>query len=111
MAALRGAGILTDITRVGVVIDSSMSEPYLVSAGVLSVNWLARRALLDFDSVEIISADEVDVEKFYVQLRNDTDAERRQRYKTMQCRVRQALELRHNTIHNLEAVFGEVVRV
>jgi hypothetical protein len=111
MAAIGARGVLTGVKRVVAAIDQTMTEPFVIEDETVTVNWLARRSFSDFDSVEIIGADEIDVEKFYVQLRNDADAERRQRYRTMQCRVRRALELRHNTIHNLEAVFGEVVRV
>jgi hypothetical protein len=111
VAALGGHNIITGIEFVTATIDRSTSEPHVASDGALNGNWLARRSLFDFDSVEILDADEIDVQKFCVQVRNDTDLERKRRYRTMQCRVSNRLELRENTIRNLSAAFGKVVRV
>jgi hypothetical protein len=111
MAVVGATHTLARIRRVLVVLDTSMIEPHVAKDGVLTANWLLRGSLFDFDSVEFVDAAEIDIDKFCVQVRNDTDLERKRRYKTMQCRVSNRLELRENTIRNLSAAFGEVVRV
>jgi HEAT repeat protein len=111
VAVTGGAGMVTGVKQVVAVIDQAMTDPHVLRDGTLIANWLLHRSLFDFDSVEIVKAKEIDVEKFCVQVRNDTDLERRKRCKTMECRIRAGLELRENTIRNLRAVFGAVVRV
>ncbi len=55
------------------VLDRDMQEEQVEQDGALRVNWLARRALFDFDRVEIVRAADQDVERFAVQVGNDTD--------------------------------------
>ncbi len=79
-------------------------------AGLLRVNWLARRALFDFDWVEIVRATDKDVEQFAMQVGNDTDPLRRPRYAHMRCIVNPACGLSENTLRILENTFGQVQR-
>ncbi|MFC1974834.1 hypothetical protein ACFLXQ_00370 [Chloroflexota bacterium] len=74
----------------------------------LRVNWLMRRKLFDFDWVEIIQATDEDVERFAVQVGNDTDPMQARRYKGMHCFVSPTCNLSENTMRILRRMFGEV---
>ncbi len=74
----------------------------------LEINWLAYRSLFDFDRVEIIQADDETVERFAVQVGNDTDPFRRPRYRTMGCVVRPRCRLSENSLRILQHTFGQV---
>jgi len=52
---------------------------------VLRGNWLKRRALFDFDLVEVVSAADSEVERFCIQVASETDPARRSRYKCAPC--------------------------
>lgn len=77
--------------------------------GDLHVNWLERRHIFDFDQVQILHATDEAVERFAVQVGNDTDSLRTPRYATMQCVVSPECHLSENTMRILERMFGEVV--
>jgi len=74
------------------------------------VNWLTRRFLFDFDEVEIIRATDEEVERFVVQVGNDTDPVRQGRYQHMPCRIGPECHLSENTMRVLGRVFGTVVQ-
>jgi hypothetical protein len=76
--------------------------------GVLRVNWLTHRKLFDFDEVEIAQATDEDVERFAVQVGNDTDPKRKPRYQKMRCVVSSECHLSENTLRILERMFGVV---
>ena len=85
-----------------------MGQELVQQNSVLRVNWLSRRALFDFDEVEIIQATDEEVERFAVQVGNDTDPLRRSRYKWMRCVVRPPCRLSENTLRILGSIFAEV---
>jgi hypothetical protein len=91
------------------VLDADMPNN-VERADPIRVNWLSRRFLFDFDEVEIVRATDEDVERFVVQVGNDTDSGRRQRYRHMPCRVRPACRLSENTRRVLASVFETVVQ-
>lgn len=74
----------------------------------LQVNWLARRVPFDFDRVEILAASDEEVERFAVQVGNDTDEIRKPGYKKMGCTVSSGCSLSENTLRILEYTFGSV---
>jgi hypothetical protein len=76
--------------------------------GVVRINWLLRRELFDFDAVEIIQACDEDVERFVMQVGNDTDPYRRSRYERLRCLVGGDCELSDNTMRILKRMFGQV---
>jgi len=76
--------------------------------GATCINWLARRELFDFHAVEIKQAKDEDVERFAVQIGNDTDPLRKSSYKTMRCTVNSASGLSENTLRILNSIFEEV---
>jgi hypothetical protein len=76
--------------------------------GLLRVNWLARRTLFDFNQVEIIQATDEDVERFAVQVGNDTDPVRQPRYAQMQCFIASQCRLSEKFLRVLQIMFGQV---
>ncbi len=93
---------------IAAVLDSHMLNEHSIRDGVLRVNWLARRTLFDFDKVEITQATDEDVERFAVQVGNDTEAIRKFRYPRMPCVVAPDCELSINTMRILQRMFGYV---
>ena len=90
------------------VLDKGMDAAYIEQDGLLRGNWLQFRSLFDCDWVEIIQATDEDVERFAVQVGNDTDLFRKPHYQTMPCLVNPKCRLSDNTLRILEHIFGEV---
>jgi len=76
--------------------------------GSLYVNWSIRRRLFDFSDVKIVHATDEDVERFAVQIGNDTDPFRRERYKQIDCSISPGCHLSANTLKILQRTFGQV---
>ena len=91
-------------------LDGGMVEEYRLENERLHVNWLILGKLFDFDAVEIINASDEAVERFAVQVGNDTDEFRQPRYKQMDCVVAADCRLSRNTMRILERMFGRVIR-
>jgi hypothetical protein len=91
-----------------VTLDNQMAGEKSTDETVLRVNWLHRRSLFDFDKVEIARATDEDVERFAVQVGNDTDPVREPYYRTMTCIILSECELSQNTIRILQKTFGQV---
>jgi len=96
--------------KIVAVLDREMAEDRVEQDGVMRVSWLRREAPFDFDRVEIGTVDEEEVERFAIQVANDTDPVRRERYGKMPCRVAQECALTENTWRILERTFGRVER-
>jgi hypothetical protein len=92
-------------------LDEEMEAKTGFDKEVMYVNWLARREIFDFDRVEIIQATDEDVERFAVQMGNDTDEERQARYEQMHCLISSGCQLSENTLRILESMFGQVEQV
>jgi hypothetical protein len=90
------------------ILDRNITTELSEEKGALRVNWLVRRTLFDFESVEIIQATDEEVERFAVQVGNDTEEVRQPRYKEMRCRVSPACALSENTKRILKRTFGQV---
>ena len=86
----------------------SKAKARTFSDDMLEVNWLKRRKLFDFDGVKIIRATDEDVERFAIQVGNDTDVTRVWKYKQMDCLVFAGSELSENTMRILRRMFGQV---
>lgn len=95
------------------VLNSRLNEELVERGGILHVNWLVRRTLFDFDAVAIARASDEAVERFAVQVGNDTDPFRRPRYRNMRCVVAANAKLSHNTLRVLRRTFGrlEVIKL
>jgi len=90
------------------VLDAGMAEEVERQNGHIRVNWLVGRRVFDFDEVEILRADDEAVERFAVQLGNDTDPQRQKRYGQMRCLVSPQSQLSENSLRILRQRFGEV---
>jgi hypothetical protein len=75
---------------------------------IVRVNWLSRRDLFDFDQIEIINASDEEVERFAIQVGNDTHPLRQPRYKEMDCLVAKDCRLSQNSLRVLQRTFGQV---
>lgn len=91
------------------ILDQNMTVRY-EKQGVryLRVSWLHQQTLFDFDAVEIIQATDEEVERFVVQVGNDTDRLRIQNYRNMKCTVVSKCQLSENTFRILYRMFGQV---
>lgn len=67
-----------EIQRVVLVLDRNMKEDMTVDGENLLVNQLRQEQLTDFDEIRIIDADDYQVERFAMQIKNDTDDMRRE---------------------------------
>jgi hypothetical protein len=93
---------------VAVLNAGSMSDTVRQQDDSVRINWLALRQPFDFDQVEIEQASDEDIERFAMQVGNDTDAYRQPRYKRMRCLVNASCELSDNTWRILRKTFGEL---
>lgn len=95
--------------KVVAVLDKSWTELYAPQGDRLRLNWLQRRSMFDFDRVEIIKAGDQEVERFAIQVGNDTDPFRRPRYLRMSCVIGPDCHLTKNTLRVLRSMFGQVI--
>ncbi|MCL4302830.1 MAG: hypothetical protein KJ077_44490 [Anaerolineae bacterium] len=93
------------------VLDNRMAAAPVQQDGTVRINWSARRELFDFDAVEIVQASDEDVERFAVQVGNDTDPSRQPHYKGMECVIRPDCQLSENSLRILRQMFGQTVGV
>ena len=93
------------------ILDQEMMAEQFRQDRNLYINWLTFRKLFDFDKVEIVKATDEDVERFAVQIGNDTDAIRQPRYKQMGCSISERCKLSQNTLRVLEKTFGQIESV
>lgn len=94
--------------KVVALLDHKINRKQLLQGRVFHVNWLKRRTSFDFDWVEIVQATDEDVERFAVQVGNDTDSIRVLRYRKMSCFVSPNCQLSENTMRILRRMFGYV---
>ncbi len=93
--------------QVVAALDQELSDHIQETDQILRVNWLTHLELFDFNTVEILDATDEEVERFAVQIGNDTDPLRKSRYGSMTCRV--STDLNPNTLRILERTFGQIV--
>jgi len=91
-----------------VVLDDETSIEQSQQDGELRVNWQQRRSLFDFDEIEIIRATDEDVERFAMQVGNDTDKVQKSRYGEMRCVVLANSQLSENSMRVLKRVFSKL---
>ncbi|MEM7345155.1 MAG: hypothetical protein AAF485_12995 [Chloroflexota bacterium] len=90
------------------LLDAGISEKVTETTDEIRINWLVERTLFDFDAVQIDNATDEDVERFLVQMGNDTDEWRVKRYPQVSCMVASTCDLSINTQRLLERQFKEV---
>jgi hypothetical protein len=107
----RGCGQSKDYVKykkVVALLDSHVTEEQIIRDGTLEVNWLTRRKIFDFDEVRIVQATDEEVERFAVQVGNDTDLLRARAYRKMSCTIGKNCELSQYTIRILGRMFGQL---
>ncbi len=104
----RSYGLLHCPAGVIARLDTKPGTLYEQEGDLLYANWSLHRTMFDFDRVEIINATDEDVERFAIQIGNDTDPIRKPRYEQMQCHINPECRLSKNTIRILESIFGSV---
>jgi hypothetical protein len=90
------------------VLNSQLAEEQFQDEAIIRVNWSVRRRLFDFDEVKIVQATDEEVERFAVQVGNDTDPVRKPGYQQMRCTVSPDCQLSENTMRILRQVFKRV---
>ncbi len=90
------------------VLDTELANEPVHANRITRLNWLTRRELFDFHAIEIVNATDEDVERFAVQVGNDTDPFRAPRYKVMQCTINPKVKLSENSVRILRRTFGTV---
>ena len=90
------------------VLDDRRTEEHRLHQNSIHVHLPARRELFDFDRVAIIHATDEQVERFAVQVGNDTDELRRDRYPQMECTIHPDCHLSANSLKILRRTFGRV---
>jgi hypothetical protein len=101
-ACKRSWGLLYIPQEVICVLDEDWSAKYEVKDNLLKVNWMLHRTTFDFDRVNIIQATDEDVERFAIQIGNDTDPLREAKYSKIQCHIDEGCQLSINTVRILE---------
>jgi hypothetical protein len=90
------------------ILDTQMTQKYILRDEVLYGNWLLHRQSFDFDEIYIRRASDEEVERFAVQVGNDTDPLQQPRYATMRCLVWPDSGLSENSLKILKRTFGRV---
>lgn len=103
-----GDQVWMGIRQVVAVLDTEMDEEPAEAAGILRINWLKRLSLFDFDRADIIAATDYDVERFCIQVANDTDEWRSRRYRNMTVTIKPSCVLSENTLMVLKSRFAKV---
>jgi hypothetical protein len=102
------ADAMFGVREVIAVLDAESSEEIKHINDKVRVNWLKHQVSFDFDCVEVIRTSEYEVERFCVQVGNDTDSFRRPRYRKMLCTVDPQCGLSPSILNMLKNTFGEV---
>jgi hypothetical protein len=90
-------------------LDNQMTTKILEQEEVLIVNWFAHQSVFDFDKIQIIRATDEEVERFVVNLGNNSDELQQSSYKKMNCVVLSACSLSDNTMRILKHRFGQIM--
>lgn len=100
---------LLDVPKqVVVILDGEMPSDRILHNGVLRVNWFTQQALFDFQAVEVRKTDDEELERFCVQVGNDTDETRKLNYGKVLCEVSSNAGISDNSLKILRSMFGEV---
>lgn len=94
--------------KVVVVLDNELTITQHQENQFLCINWFESRSLFDFDAVHIVQATDEDVERFAVQIGNDTEPVRKLKYKQLYCTVSADCNLSENTLRILKRMFGQI---
>ncbi|MEM7345941.1 MAG: hypothetical protein AAF485_17010 [Chloroflexota bacterium] len=90
-------------------VSVSHQKPIRWSEDPVEINWFEQQRLFDFDKVHILRATDELVERFAMNIGNDTDAFRQANYPQIVCQINPANQLSENTLRILRKTFGEVI--
>lgn len=90
------------------ILDHTMPKETLQRNKQMMVNWLTYLRPFDFTQVEIHNAGDEDVERFVMQMGNDTDLVRQAGYKVVPVFISSTCQLSPNTRRILAKQFGDV---
>lgn len=96
---------LDGIEKIIAVLDRDMKDYFLIKGSQININWLQFNRPFDFDEVQIINADDFDVEGFVMAMRNDIDVERRDRMKSVKVIISEETEISKNKFNLLAMNF------
>jgi HEAT repeat protein len=97
--------LFEDIHRVTWVLDRGMEENLLRDDRVLKINGLRQEELADFEEIRIIDADDYEVERLVMKMKNDRDNERRKRLNSIPVILNEELTLSQAKINLLRDTF------
>ncbi len=103
--------VTSDKYRLVAILDRDLAAEQVNHNDTIRINWIKYRKLFDFEEVEIVSATDEDVERFAVQIGNDTDPVRSSQYQKMRCVLSAKCGLSENTLRILRRTFGQLVNV
>lgn len=89
------------------VLDNTIEQPEPRN-GVIRENWITSRRLFDFNEVQILQANDEEIERFAIQVGNDTDVERKSRQKQIRCVISSTCKISENTLRILKNMFGQI---
>ncbi len=101
--------LIENAEKVVAFLDRAFEKPYTYNGTTLFVNWFQHKEPFDFDEIHIKDADDFDVEEMVVKLRNDTDADRRKRYRSMPVYIASNLKLSKAKRNMLKDTFGKII--
>lgn len=90
------------------MLDNQWMKKSSYRNGLLRVNALTYLSRFDFDWVEIMQATDQEVERFAIQISNDTDPFRQPRYRGASCTIAADCSLSENTLRILRSLFNSV---
>ena len=96
------------VNKVVALLDAEHQEGKYQENDLLLINWSVERRLFDFDEIIIVQASDEDVERFAVQIGNDTDGIRKPIYKDIRCTISPGCKLSENTLRILRRMIGQV---
>lgn len=96
---------LSGISTVIAMMDRKMKRTIMVDGEAVRVNYFTNTQHFDFDAIEIVSADNYDIERFCVRIGNDGDPFRLARYPSLTCYVYSDAKLTEGMFAMLRNIF------
>lgn len=106
---LKSGGLLTDVNEVIAVLNGSFEDVYVQSPGIVRVNWLKIRKMIDIDRIEIGNTGNDDVKELISVIENDNDELRLKSRKKILCTLKENCSLDPDTVEMLKQAVGIVV--
>lgn len=75
---------------------------------MISKNWLTKQRIFDFDEVRILHATDEEIERFVIQVGNDTDVVRKSKQKAIRCLIASDCGISENSVRVLKHILGQI---